>query len=102
MTPSHKHDAANSPAVEPALLSAVSRTRTIRVVLVEDDELYRETLTYELSRQGFVVRSFSDGTSLLDSLNAAIDADVVILDWRLPKMSGIDLLLQLRRHDRLE
>jgi two-component system response regulator ChvI len=98
MTPSHKHDAANSPAVEPALLSAVSRTRTIRVVLVEDDELYRETLTYELSRQGFVVRSFSDGTSLLDSLNAAIDADVVILDWRLPKMSGIDLLLQLRRH----
>ena len=100
MTPSLEHDAASSPAVEPALLPSVSKT--IRVVLVEDDELYRETLTYELSRQGFVVRSFSDGASLLNSLNAAVDAavdaDVVILDWRLPKMSGIDLLLQLRRH----
>jgi two-component system, OmpR family, response regulator ChvI len=98
MTPSREYDAASSPAVEPALLPAVSQTRTIRVVLVEDDKLYRETLTYELSRQGFVVRGFSDGPSLLDSLNAAVDADVVILDWRLPKMSGIDLLLQLRRH----
>lgn len=96
MTPSLKHDAPSSPAVEPAQLPVVSKT--IRVVLVEDDELYRETLTYELSRQGFVVRSFSDGASLLDSLNAAVDADVVIVDWRLPKMSGIDLLLQLRRH----
>ena len=98
MTPSHKYDAASSPAVKSALLSAVSGTKTIRVVLVEHDALYRETLTYELFRQGFVVRSFSDGSSLLNSLNAALDADVVILDWRLPKMSGIDLLLQLRRH----
>jgi two-component system, OmpR family, response regulator ChvI len=98
MTPSREHDAASSPAVEPSLLPAISKTKAIRVVLVEDDKLYRETLTDELSRQGFIVRSFSDGTALLDSLNAAVDADIVILDWRLPKMSGIDVLLQLRRH----
>src|SRR5713226_654961 len=99
MTPSLEHDAVSSPAVEPAQLPSVSKTtKTLRVVLVEDDELYRETLTDELSKQGFVIRSFSDGTSLLDSLHAAADADVVIVDWRLPKPSGIDLLLQLRRH----
>src|SRR5713226_10558666 len=99
MTPSLEHDAVSSPAVEPAQLPSVSKTtKTLRVVLVEDDELYRETLTDELSKQGFVIRSFSDGTSLLDSLHAAVDADVVIVDWSLPKPSGIDLLLQLRRH----
>src|SRR5713226_2670386 len=98
MTPSLEHDAVSSPAVEPALLPSVSKTtKTLRVVLVEDNELYRETLTDELSKQGFVIRSFSDGASLLRSLHAAVDADVIILEWRLPKTSGIDLLLQLRR-----
>ena len=97
MTPNLQADAASPPAVEPALIPSVRKTKRTRVLLVEDDELYRETLTAELSKQGFVIRSFSDGASLLRSLHAAVDADVIILDWRRPKTSGIDLLLQLRR-----
>ena len=34
---------------------------------------------------------------MLGSLDAATDADVVVLDWRLPNISGIDLLPELRR-----
>jgi two-component system response regulator ChvI len=69
-----------------------------RVVLVESDQLYREVLTFELLRQGFVVRAFADGASLLGSLATAIDADLALLDWDLPKMPGIKLLAELRRH----
>jgi two-component system response regulator ChvI len=69
----------------------------IRVLLVEDDEDYREIVGSELSWHGFAVRSFADGDSLLGSLDSAADADVIVLDWRLPNISGIDLLPQLRQ-----
>jgi two-component system response regulator ChvI len=69
-----------------------------RVVLVESDQYYREVLTVELLRQGFVVHVFADGASLLRSLAIAVDADLAVLDWDLPKMPGIKLLAQLRQH----
>jgi two-component system response regulator ChvI len=69
-----------------------------RVVLVESDQYYREMLTVELLRQGFVVHAFTDGASLLGSLAAAVDADLAVLDWDMPKMPGIKLLAQLRQH----
>jgi len=69
----------------------------IRVLLVEDDENFREIVSSELSWHGFAVRSFADGDALLGSLDAAAAADVIVLDWRLPTISGIDLLPQLRQ-----
>ena len=64
--------------------------------MVEDDEDYREIVGSELSWHGFAVRSFADGDSLLGSLDSAAEADIIILDWRLPNISGIDLLPRLR------
>ncbi len=69
----------------------------IRILLVEDDEYYREAVAADLTDRGLVVHGFADATSLLDSLDSAAEADVIILDWKLPKTSGIDLLGQLRR-----
>ena len=69
-----------------------------RVVLVESDQYYREVLTDELLRQGFVVHAFADGAALLGSLATAVDADLAVLDWDLPGMPGITLLAQLRQH----
>jgi two-component system, OmpR family, response regulator ChvI len=70
-----------------------------RVVLVESDQYYREMLTGELLRQGFVVHAFTDGASLLGSLATAVDADLAVLDWDLPRMAGIKLMAELRRQD---
>jgi two-component system response regulator ChvI len=69
----------------------------IRVLLVEDDDDYREIVGDELSWHGFAVRSFADGELLLGSLDITAEADVIVLDWRLPTISGIDLLPQLRQ-----
>jgi two-component system, OmpR family, response regulator ChvI len=74
----------------------VSRTGGIHLLFVEDDENYRENLVAELSERGFGVHSFADATSLLRSLDGAVAADVIMLEWKLPKTSGIDLLAQLR------
>ena len=73
-------------------------TDPIRVLIVEDDEDYREIVSDELLWHGFAVRSFADGGALLGSLDVTDDADLIVLDWRLPDISGIDLLPELRRH----
>src|SRR5882757_4843427 len=68
-----------------------------RVVLVESDQYYREVLTFELLCQGFVVHAFADGASLLGSLATAIDADLAVFDWDLPKIPGLELMAKLRQ-----
>jgi two-component system, OmpR family, response regulator ChvI len=69
----------------------------IRLIFVEDDDNYREAATAELVDLGFVVESFADGATMLASVAGGIAADVIVLDWSLPGMSGIDLLPRLRR-----
>jgi two-component system response regulator ChvI len=97
MAASSDQQAANS-SPEPGLPTRSSDTDVIRVLFVEDDDLYREAIAGELSEHGFAVQSFADGAALLGSLDAAAaSADVIILDWSLPKTSGIDLLPRLRR-----
>jgi two-component system response regulator ChvI len=76
-------------------LGGVGQADPIRVLLVEEDQTYREVLSDELSEQGFVIQSFGNGASLLNSVDAAADADVIVLNWT----SGIDLLTRLRRQD---
>src|SRR5580704_12891046 len=100
--------AADAPAPNAVSLSAEGTLQTldqawpetsgaIRILFVEDDAYYREVLAGELAEQGFAIRSFADAAALLDAIELAADADVILLDWALPRTSGIDLLPQLRR-----
>jgi two-component system, OmpR family, response regulator ChvI len=79
------------------LPSYVGGADALRILCVEDDEHYRETLVVELSERGFAVQGFADATSLLGWLDSVFEADVIVLEWKLPKISGVDLLRQLRR-----
>jgi two-component system response regulator ChvI len=96
MTKGPGRNAVSSPAAELAPLVPISEPDPIRVLLIEDNHFYRETLTYALLEQGFAVQSFGDGVSPLGALDTAGDIDVIVLDWRLPKTSGIDALLRRR------
>jgi two-component system response regulator ChvI len=69
----------------------------IRVLHVEDDPNCREAIADQLSDHGFVVRSFADAMSLADGLAISSEADIILLDWDLPEISGIDLLAELRQ-----
>ena len=96
MTKGPGRNAVSSPAAELAPLVPISEPDPIRVLLIEDNHFYRETLTYALLEQGFAVQSFGDGVSPLGALDTVGDIDVIVLDWRLPKRSGIDALLRRR------
>ncbi|CAN5848853.1 response regulator transcription factor [soil metagenome] len=100
MTTQIKESASAWPSSNPAFTPAATSTpmeKRVRVAFVEDDDDYREAVSSELADHGFDVVSFGDGNALLAALAGGIDAEIVILDWSLPSVSGIDLLPRLRR-----
>lgn len=68
-----------------------------RIVLVEDDTLFRELVETELGIHGFGVLAFSDAESLLAAGDVASSADAIVLDWQLPGLSGFELFTELQR-----
>jgi two-component system response regulator ChvI len=81
----------------PSTSSAVFSPQKMRVLFVEDDDDCREALSAEFGDHGLEVESFRDGRSMLDGIDAELRADVALLDWNLPDISGIDLALELKR-----
>ena len=73
-----------------------SEPRHISVLLVDDDDLYRDALHLHLSDAGLEVASFGAGRAGLDHLDAGNSADVILLDWRMPEMNGLEVLRELR------
>jgi DNA-binding NtrC family response regulator len=68
-------------------------------ILVVDDELSnRKILEQVLSRAGYGVETAEDGAEALKRLDA-FHPDLLILDYMMPGMSGIDLLRELRKRD---
>ncbi|QYX55375.1 phosphate regulon transcriptional regulator PhoB [Roseovarius sp. SCSIO 43702] len=66
-----------------------------RVLLVEDEPAQRDLLSYNLEADGFAVILASDGEEAL--LVAEEEApDVILLDWMLPTVSGIEVCRQLK------
>ena len=71
---------------------------SVRILVVEDDPSLVELLRYNLEKEGYSVATAGNGEQaklLLDEETP----DLVILDWMLPDISGIDLCGRLRRAD---
>lgn len=66
------------------------------LALVDDDDLLRVVLANNLAQAGFVVQSFDDPVRALAELPQAPPHDLLILDWKMPGISGIELLGALR------
>lgn len=66
-----------------------------RILVIEDEEAYRETLRFLLEKEGFVVETAANGS---DGLAAATHwgPDLVLLDLMLPVMSGLEVFHRLR------
>jgi two-component system phosphate regulon response regulator PhoB len=67
-----------------------------RILVVEDEAALQELLAYNLERAGFAVEQAYDADEAR-TLIAEQMPDLVLLDWMLPYMSGLELCRQLRR-----
>jgi two-component system phosphate regulon response regulator PhoB len=74
-----------------------------RILVVEDEELIRETLVMALEEEGFEVITAADGRSAVEYLKICepsageLPLDLVILDLMLPQINGLDIC-RLQRH----
>jgi two-component system, OmpR family, phosphate regulon response regulator PhoB len=66
------------------------------VLIVEDETALVELLRYNLEQSGFRVSVAYDGEEALASVQEDVP-DLILLDWMLPLMSGIEVCRQLRR-----
>jgi two-component system, OmpR family, phosphate regulon response regulator PhoB len=66
------------------------------VLVVEDEAAIATMLRYNLEKQGYRVSEASDGQEALTRIQEQ-QPDIVLLDWMLPLMSGIEVCRQIRR-----
>ncbi len=68
----------------------------MRILVAEDDEGLGAVLVRGLREQGYVVDLVSDGQAAVSYLTL-YEYAVAVVDWRMPKLSGLDLVARMRR-----
>lgn len=66
------------------------------ILIIEDDDLLRETIASMLAKKGYTVRQARDGNQGLEVFRAA-PADLVLTDLIMPNKEGIATITELRR-----
>jgi two-component system response regulator ChvI len=69
---------------------------TATIALVDDDRNILASVSMALEAEGFEVRTYADGEAALTGLQAK-PVDVAVLDIKMPRLDGMELLARLRR-----
>ncbi len=70
-----------------------------KVLLVDDSAVMRKIIQRNIKETGLIVDEFveaGDGNQALDKVNDNGDLDLILLDWNMPNMSGIEFVKTLR------
>jgi two-component system response regulator ChvI len=70
------------------------------IALVDDDQNILTSVSIALEAEGFSVRTYKDGAEALEGINAR-PVDLAILDIKMPRMDGMELLNRLRGQSRM-
>jgi two-component system response regulator RegX3 len=65
------------------------------ILLVDDEPLITDSLTYSLQREGFEVEAVADGLSAIEAVER-VNPDLIVLDLMLPDISGFEVCRRLR------
>lgn len=69
----------------------------VHILIVEDDPSLSELLAYNFDSAGFKASVVSEGGEALPTILDELP-DLIILDWMLPNLSGIEICRQIRQH----
>ncbi len=76
-------------------------SKKIYILVVDDEKHIRDILEYNLKLDGFEVYLAEDGPMCLEIVREK-KPDVIILDWMMPEMDGLQVLHELKRDKRTE
>ena len=74
---------------------SMGKSRQPRVLLVEDEPAQRTVLAYNLEAEGFAVTQADNGEDAMVLVDEE-EPDIIILDWMMPKVSGIEVCRRLK------
>lgn len=69
-----------------------------KIILVEDDVFLQRLYKDALIAAGYIVISASDGEEGINAIKGNTDASLILLDYMMPKLNGIDVLKELRKN----
>lgn len=72
---------------------------TAKILIVEDEAAIRELIAYNLQQAGYQTEGVDNAEEAMTIINAALP-QLILLDWMLPNMSGIEFARILRRNER--
>jgi CheY-like chemotaxis protein len=70
-----------------------------RILLLEDDTIFRDLVAAALRRAGFEVHAAPDGQAGWDVLDQA-NPDLIVLDMAMPRLDGLSFLRRLRNQEK--
>jgi two-component system KDP operon response regulator KdpE len=68
------------------------------LLIVEDNLPLAQCLQLELEAEGFKAITAGDASTALLTLQEVGSVDLLVVDWDLPDLSGLELLRRLRKH----
>ena len=70
-----------------------------KILIVDDEPFNLDLLEQELEDQGYVIERANDGAEALDKV-PSFEPDVILLDYMMPRMNGIEVLRHLRKDEK--
>ncbi len=69
----------------------------LKMLIVEDEEALLDLLKFNFNKEGYKIDTATDGEIALEKILHK-PPDIIILDWMLPELSGIELCRRIRKH----
>ncbi len=82
-------------------MSKPGATAGVSILMVEDDDLFRDTFIDAMNLQGIRVEGFRTGGEAMQALDG-VRPSVIMIDVQLPDVHGFDLCRRIKRSDRLK
>jgi len=74
-----------------------AKKKGIKILIVDDEEIIREVMTYVLRKKGFITETAENGKKALEQI-AQDKPDIIILDIVMPEMGGLEVYKRLRKN----
>ncbi|WP_414898610.1 PP2C family protein-serine/threonine phosphatase [Rhodovulum sp. YEN HP10] len=72
----------------------------MEILVVDDDDLIRELIIHSIGQLGHILHAADSAENALNQIQAGLNVDLVISDWMMPGMTGVDLCAEIRRKTR--
>src|SRR5262245_49617334 len=74
----------------------------MRILIADDDPVSRRLLQVALQKWGYEVLVTTTGTEAWNALQGSVVANVLILDWQMPGMDGVEICRRIRQSQQLQ